>query len=226
MVLTYAEIDRIFYEYPRRELVRLGYLPDVFSYAAGQQAQYQAARESIAANGTLIDIFGIGSSIVREGKYAHRYTISRSGKRVGTIGGSPATYLAEYVDNGVTKYEKRLYPDQSNHLDYEIRVISTQTDVSRVMCDILDKMLPGRNMIRTITPQGTSSTRYVMVRFTGDVDLSFDGYVERVYKYEVLDVFLQPETLLRKDIPIMNTVEWCIHDFGETFTVTGKVDMQ
>ena len=207
---TPQELDRIFYEYLRLKLVALGYIPDKLLSTTKQE--YDTARTAVKTSGKeLIDVFGHSTEENKGEKSLNRFVVGRLNSEDGTMGGSPATYSERYEESeGVFKFRKKFYPEKSRHINYEVRLICGSSAYDSIMSVIIDSALGYRRYVKTILPDGSLSTVDVLIERTGDVNMSEKGYIERVYRYKVMDVFIQDAELIREGIPQLNTVDFGI----------------
>lgn len=209
-VLTYTEIDRMFAEVLRRKCVTAGYIPDVKLFLAnpsGYEAAKAALRTSLGANGRLIDTYPPGPWDAREDKDVCKIVIDRVSTSPGTIGGWAATSFTQTSGSDADAiFRKDNYPDNSTNLSYEVRVVSDRIDVGRIAEDIVVSTLGHRRYIKTVDANGTDTANSVLVKFLGSVDVSDERYYEKVYKYEVCDVFVEPMVTVQSGIPALQEV--------------------
>lgn len=207
---TLQEIDRIFYEYLRLKVVELGYLPDKLLYANKQA--YDTARKGIKLSGKeLIDVFGHSTEENRGETTLNRFVVCRLTSEAGSMGGSPATYFERYTDAlGKIKFRHKYYPEQSRNLNYEVRLICGSGVYDSLMSGIIDEALGYRRYLKTILPDRGVSLADIFVERNGEVDISGCGYIERIYRYEANDVFVQAGELIRENIPVLNTIDYGI----------------
>ncbi|MCB9047615.1 MAG: hypothetical protein H6550_15890 [Chitinophagales bacterium] len=208
--VTYGELDRMFEEVLRRAVVAAGYLPDVASYI-GDPAGYEAAKASLktslGANGRLIEVFGPGPWDNYMDKASCRIVVTREGSAKGTIGGTNEVYFTATSGSGASAvYSKYAYPDATNHVSYSIRVITDSLAYDEIACGIVDKALGNRKYIATVDASGNDTTSKALVCFEGNVDLSSTHFMERMYRYQVKDIFMQPATLISSDIPALTEI--------------------
>lgn len=194
-------VDRSITEHVRRKSVELGFLPDVTLYSSS--VDYTAAKEALKITNNLksiIEVYGIGASETRDDKSDAKIFLDRSGETVGTVGGWPEEFYTKNIDGTFNKYRM---PDMSYDVMYELRTITTNTQIDRTMDSIIRRVLGARKYIKLIDSNGEDTNIVMLVLFKGSADVSSDGYLERVYKYEVNQVWLEEPELLAENIPAL-----------------------
>lgn len=223
--VTFDEIDRLFFEYLRRVVVDLGYLPDkrTFSTVAEYNAAKDTMRAALSEPKQLIEIFGVGSSESKDQKTMSKFVISRIGSEGGNIGGSPADELIQYQsDPNLFRVEQ--YPDKSENLLYEVRQITNNTKYDRILGAALRRAFGKRRYLKTVNDEGIFNDHTVLVEYTGEVDVSAADYMERVSRFRVWDLFIEEPLVIRDGIPEMTTIEggiFPVHLDDPHFTVLG-----
>lgn len=192
-------VDRSITEHLRRRAVELGFLPDVTLYSSS--VDYAAAKEDLKITNNLksiIEVYGIGASETRDDKSDAKIFLDRAGEQVGTVGGWPEEFYTKNIDGTFNKYRM---PDMSYDVMYEIRTITTNTQIDRTMDSIIRRVLGARKYFKLIDANGVDTNVVMLALFKGSADVSGDGYLERVYKYEVNQVWLEEPELLAENIP-------------------------
>ena len=194
-------VDRSITEHLRRRAVELGFLPDVTLYSSS--VDYAAAKEDLKVTNNLksiIEVYGIGASETRDDKSDAKIFLDRAGEQVGTVGGWPEEFYTKNIDGTFNKYRM---PDMSYDVMYEIRTITTNTQIDRTMDSIIRRVLGARKYFKLIDANGVDTNVVMLALFKGSADVSGDGYLERVYKYEVNQVWLEEPELLAENIPAL-----------------------
>lgn len=194
-------VDRSITEHLRRKTVELGFLPDITLYSSS--VDYASAKEALKITNNLksiIEVYGIGASETRDDKSDAKLFLDRAGETVGTVGGWPEEFYTKNIDGTWNKYKM---PDMTYDVMYELRTITTNTQIDRTMDSIIRRVLGARKYIKLIDANGVDTNIVILVLFKGSADVSADGYLERVYKYEVNQVWLEePELLLENIAPL------------------------
>lgn len=194
-------VDRSITEHLRRRAVELGFLPDVTLYSSS--VDYTAAKEALKITNNLksiIEVYGIGASETRDDKSDAKIFLDRAGEQTGTVGGWPEEFYTKNLDGTFNKYRM---PDMSYDVMYEIRTITTNTQIDRTMDSIIRRVLGARKYFKLIDANGVDTNVVMLALFKGSADVSGDGYLERVYKYEVNQVWLEEPELLAENIPAL-----------------------
>lgn len=194
-------IDRSITEHLRRRTVELGFIPDVTLYT--NSVDYAAAKDDLRINNnlkTIIEVFGIGASETRDDKSDAKIFLDREGETPAGVGGWPEEFYTKNVDNTFNKWRM---PDLTYDVMYEVRTITTDTQVDRTMDSIIRRVLGGRKYIKLIDSNGDDTDVVFLIMFKGSVNMSADGYLERVYKYEAAQVWLEEPELLAENIPAL-----------------------
>lgn len=180
------EIDRTVYESLRLSLVSGGFLPDITKYQT--ELAYNTAKDSIRTTKGLIEVYGVGSSESRDAKETSKIIIDRMGMDVGVLGGYPASQFEP--DTG-GKFKKRVLPDMTMDLNYDVRIITNSVKTERLMAEIIFAAFGVRKYVPVAKEYNANSDEAILFNFNGDVDVSASGMKERVYKYSAKDVWLR-----------------------------------
>ena len=181
----YEQVDRSVFEVIRKEVVRLGYLPDITQYeGAGVEAFEAAKREIVRTKGFVIEVFGASSDI---DKYSKRYPrIVYIAKRIipGDIGGNYTGAYYEKKKDGT--FTATAQPPQLTDYQFEISIVARRADQLRVMDGVISNVLSRRDYV----PNYLDNTKVMFVEQTGYrdfPDLDF-GYLEYIYMYTAKDL--------------------------------------
>lgn len=208
--VTYEEIDRILFERIRRELVRIGHLPDVTAFA-GNPAGYENAKTVIRNSGkTVIEVFGPGAPDARDEKSFCKIVIDRTRRSRGSWGSAGVPIYTSREIEGRTVIDRSIAPDNNFDLDYQVRLISKRIADDRIMSQVMDNVLPSMGYVPTIQPNGTNSGHKVLVTFSGDLLISDKHFIERMYRYSIEDVWLTKPKTIAEDVPLLQTVTFDI----------------
>jgi len=210
--LTYAEIDRLFFEHLRRNMVTYGRLPDILQYNNAPGA-WRDAREAIAASGVgLIDVYGDSAEVDKDAKSFSRFVIINKGETPGSVSGTGTFYFEHVSGEGAGKiHSKKVNPDISEDIEYEIRVISNNVADDRFMRLVLKNLFGGRRYLTTVDATGNYTEKRALVEYNGSVTMSYMDVIERVYKYTVRDVFIQEHQVIQANIPALSTVNYSLY---------------
>lgn len=198
-------IDRSLTEYLRRQTVALGFIPDITAYV--DAATYKQAKEDLKVSNnlqTIIEIYGVGAAEPRDEKSNAKVFVDRASIDTGTVGGWPEEFYTLNIDGTWNKYKM---PDMSYDVMYEIRTVTDNTQVDRTMDSIVRRCFGSRKYIKFVDSNGNDTLFEFLILFKGMVDVSNNGYLERVYKYEVNQVWLDTPELLAANIPPLTSYD-------------------
>jgi len=217
--VTYNELDNTFFEVLRRAVVAAGYLPNILSYQTGTLAQRAAAykqakvtlRDSI---GTITEIFNTGSFESKGEKTINKIVIVRGAKKLGSIGGWPATQIDVTTGLPLTaesRFKKSFTPDASNNVSYEVRLITNDAVWDNTLSSVIDNAIPQKRFINTVGNDGLDTNNRVLVVSNGDTNISAFNFIERIFRFTVMDVFVQSGAVTKTNIPVLSTVDFMVY---------------
>lgn len=233
-VVSYTELDNMFFETLRLAVVEAGYLPDVTSFNTPDRqtnsANYKAAKEALRQASKLTEVFNTGSFEAMGEKTINKVVIVRGSKNIGTIGGWPGTQVvldkAQWDDgrlwdtynesdsvenrNADSTFTKSFLPDNSSNIDYQIKLITNNANWDNILSSIIDNVIPQKRFLNTVDDYGNYTDKAVLVRSLGDVNISAFNFMERTFRFRVHDVCIQNPKVLRTNIPVMSTVEFFV----------------
>ena len=205
-MITLENIDLLFDELLRRKVVDAGYLPDesIFgSNLTGYEAAKDTLRTTLAAEDkTLIDVIGVGSSFDRVGKDISRFVIDRKGIEEGTVGSQFVPYHNLQVND---KYNKYRMQASSSNVTYDVRLITNNITMERVMLDIINNLFQMVSWLPFVNIDRTDGDELLEIRRLAFPNVSIGNeYIEHVGNYIVKDVYVFNDTLESENIaPIM-----------------------
>lgn len=220
-IFSYDEVNRAIYNALRLELIQRGYLPDIKPFSAtDDKAGWETARAAVKADkGAIIDVFGHGAEVDRDEKQVPRIVVTRKGDDRGTIGGYPATYYEEYMVGEQKKYRKKFYPDESKTLNYEVAVVTdndnpvTDSYLSGLIAKVLGakRFIPVYNSALELIPN-----KGLFLMYAGEMDYSKGNYIERAYRYRIMDVFVAEGAAINEGIVPLTTVTFGLQVVNST----------
>lgn len=191
-------LERTIYEALRVETVDKGYLPDITTYTQ-DQAGYDSFRSDlqtiISTKGFAIEVFGHGSNLSRGLKRSPRMVIESQMFIPGQLGGDSQRF---YIDKG-TDYDAYKRPPQTANFFFNIHLIGTKATHIRTMQAIQAIAIPRRGYVSLHDPDNEFvDPQNIFVRNIAFVDLgNYDeGILEKLYRYEIPDVFEMDDELL------------------------------
>lgn len=224
--VTYNELDNMFFETLRRAVVAAGYIPDIADYQSSTEAQnaldYKNAKATLRNTVPILtEIFGVGSFESKGEKTINKIVIVRGNKRIGSIGGWPAHQYDSTTGFPLTvntKFKKSFTPDNSNDVEYQVKLITNDPVWDNTLSAIIDNVIPQKRFLFTVDDAGNYTTKAVLIMSMGDFNVSAYNFMERTFKFVVKDIFLQIPQTLKTNIPVLTTVEFM------TYLQMGVVD--
>lgn len=215
--VTYNELDFMFFETLRRAVVAAGYLPDVINYQSGTPKEnavaYNAAKATLRSSTMLTEVFGVGSFEAKGEKTINKIVIVRGNKTIGSIGGWPATQYdptTGFPLNVNSKFKKSFTPDNSNDVNYQVKLITNDSNWDNILSQVIDNVIPQKRFLFTVDGSGNYTTKAVFIQSLGDVNISAFNFLERTFRFIVRDVFIQVPETLKIDIPVLKTIDYML----------------
>lgn len=211
-------IERSLFERIRLELIDKGYLPDITSYQNNQAGLTQWNADLVTIKNTkgfAIEVFTESSNFKKGIKKVPRIVLKNNGSLPGALGGDPSRF---FTDTGYN-YQAKVTPPQTVEFYMNFHLVSDTVIQERVLTALLALVIPRRGYI----PWYNDNTKSFFVRFLNSFDLDDNdtGILERVYAYEVPDVWDTED--IEKGSPIskitridlhINLQKYLIGEFG------------
>jgi hypothetical protein len=194
---TLDQIDHALEWVLRDAVIAAGYWPDqrALLAAGATDADFAAAKAAILAAGRpLMEVLGVGPWQDRGELNGNNLVLSRGPDGRGSYGISqPIVY--EQIDplDKRAGYRELLLAREPQRLRYEVRFVSDDVDMDRVGTQLWLTCFGVPTYYRGINDDLTKMKEGFEVMRVGDgVDMSSDKYIERVWRFDVLDVVLIP----------------------------------
>lgn len=189
MYFTISQIERGIFKRVELKAIALGHWVDETVLSSAEDLQN-------ALSGILlpIEVIGIGDYVARGEKPRNAIIVDFENGAIGEVG-AMGRFFYESID---VKFRKYAHATQSENLRFVIRIIAENTDTRRVAEKILKTALPQKSYVLGVN-QDLSSTAYgFWVLGSGFTDVSKGGVygIERVYAYQVNNVFLEVPTYI------------------------------
>lgn len=224
-MLSLETIDRTIFELLRTGCVSYGILPDwrvmVGTTLQDKQAAYESAKTTIRTTKEIVEVFGIGSAESRDAKLINRITMARKSTKMGNVGASGVVGFEKRPDGNFNKFK---YPDSTVNIAYEIRTISKKTQYERIMSNIVSSRLGRRTALKSVDSNWHFTGEDFLIEFAGAVNVSSTDFIEWIFNYNVLDVWLDDSYLGEKIVPALTTINIKTYlDFQPNDTFIEKV---
>lgn len=196
-MIPISSIDNLFEKHIRDKVVELGYLPNLAPNQVGYAAALDSLRSSLLANESIIQVFGVGGSFDRGTKGISSIQIDRKNIDVGSVGSLDVPYHKDMQDSTYNKYT--MYPNSSN-INYEVRIITNNVLMERIMLNLVHNVLKNSTWLPNINDDGSQGSDLVEIRSQGSfVNVSIGNeYIEHVGGFVAKDVRVFDDTLIRE----------------------------
>lgn len=188
-------VERSIFEAIRLIVVKYSYAPDISdtitypSTPAGQIA-FNTAQKSIKDNmGFSIGVYGHSSSQDKGKRNTPRIVIIPRRIMPGSIGNpiGPSFKYNPTDPAAILKYNK---PFDSSDLDLDIHLVSSDEIQDRIIHSILNEAIGARNFVKVLGSQNPNEKFFIKQISYNDIPDTIDGEEEKVYSYEIPDLYL------------------------------------
>lgn len=190
------EIERTLFEFIRLRLVAMGYLADVSAYqppSGANQTAYEAALQAIRAGGKeVIEPYGIGGNEKRGEKRVNKIWINLRQLNTGSV-----SLWGESLDpnsGNPLVFDRTFFASSTSNCIYDIRSSCDKSEYDRICTQaILQGLTASRvgQAFPIVRNDGTQDgTRWILVRLINSTDIRQPQFFERLYTFEVQDVWL------------------------------------
>lgn len=165
-------------------------------------AYYQSALDSvIAAKGFVVEIFGVGQHRAKYQKKIPRIAIVNNQTLPGALGGNGDKIYT--IDSNpdpyaVTSYTARVTPPQTVDMTYDLHLVSSTAEQSRVLHGILALAIPRRGYVSLIT---NPLVKFFVEHFSDrSIPNPSDNIMEDIYMYKVSDLYETDNEIVAQNI--------------------------
>lgn len=198
--ITLEELDRSIFELIRLEIVAMGYLPDVVQYPNAKD--YEAAKQQIIQNkGFIIEVDGVGSGEARGERVMCSISVDRKDITMGSIGGNTVQYRK--VND---KFTKERVPQATSNIMYDIRIYTNSLAKERLISEMIYDIIGHRNYYRIAEEYNTFGDKKFFGISKGDISMAKGKQLERLFKFEVEDVWIGRNKVLTNNIVPLTSV--------------------
>lgn len=190
------QVDKGIYEAIRKEVVRLGYFPDLRLFPKGKEKELEAAKAVIRDSGKkLIEIKGVASGLNRQTLNYNSIFINRDDIAPGGIGMWGTQSYVKVVEGGQTFYDVYLNPTGTVDIEYQIEFFTDDTTYDRIIQSIIMNALKVRGFIPGILPDYSEGQGFY-VHFQTTLNKSDNEVLERAIRYDARDIVLEDGVFL------------------------------
>lgn len=187
----------------------LNHLPDVLLFPNDLEG-YIAAKSAIHnnPNNYLVEVFGFGTGDSRLDFRANKIVIDRTKNEMGSIGSHGSTYYNRIGEGAESTFDKMQYADTTDHVDYEIRAISTNPVVESKLLSIIASCFGRMGAIDTYGTDGEKDGGFVTIVHGGSVNLkSTEDWMETMVKYQVQDAWIMADKVIATGLKVLSSME-------------------
>jgi len=179
------EVDNGIFEMLRLKCVELGYLPNYLQY--NNQTAYNNAKAAIRTSGKqIIEVFGVGSALSKGELNVNNIIIRRASPKPAKTGVGKSF---EYEKNNAGGYDKVETADSKYDIPYTITYVTTTAEYSDIIEDIIRACFGIRRLINAIS-NNESIAGVFWVRYTGEAEMSDEKFIEKMVKYDAVNIDL------------------------------------
>lgn len=220
-------IERSFYKSIEAVLVTEGYLPsrnstDFPNTEAGQEAWDAALKVIANAKGFATELFGYGSGQSKGLKKVPRIAIITRRVMPGDIG-APGTVGFEKDKNDPNTIRKILVDYQTSNIHIDVHLISNSAAQDRFLHAVMHAAIGNK---RHIVFFDNPNERFFSEQFNHyDTPDETEGIIEKIYSFEVKDIFLYEEYDSTTNVSLINdiTVETTVAQLETIFLSNGYI---
>jgi len=207
------EIENTLEWFIRTRCVAMGYLADVTLYQPSNpanKAAYKAANQAIVTSGReIIMPFGVSSPERREEVKCNKIFINLRQINPGTV-----SLWGDTIDPSTSlpgTWERRFRATSTSTVIYDIRSVTESAEYDRLCTQAIMQGITASRVgqgFPIVLPNGTiDNTRYIQVRLVNATDIKTPKFLERLYTFEVLDVYLDDWGYTPTDTGIVPIIE-------------------
>lgn len=198
MKLGFAGVERGIYEAIRKEVVRLGYLPDIRLFQPNDFAGYESAKQTIRDAGKkIIEVLGVGDVKARMQLDYNRILINRDDISKGTLGFYGTKSYDVVNVSGIDYYDVYRNASGTVDLQYQIEFITDDTIYDRLIQTIIMNVLgSSKGYLKGVNDDGTYSTSGFNVNYMTTLNKSGSEFIERALRYDIPDVIIEDRMFL------------------------------
>ena len=188
-------IERSIFEAIRLVIVKYGYAPDIadsinYPQTPTGQANFNTAQANIkTSKGFAIGLYGHSSSQDKGVRATPRICIIPRRIMPGSIG-SPVGGFYKYDPLDPKTIIKVILPLDSADIDLDIHLVSSSEIQDRVMHSILNEAIGARNFVKVYNSLNPNEKFFIKQISYNDIPDTIDGEEEKVYSYEIPDLYL------------------------------------
>lgn len=215
-MLLEEAVERTIYHALREEIVKRGFLPDIFSYdienpnlviAKAENDRYKVDLNTLRiTKGYAIEVFNYANNQSYGDKQVPRIVIHTDSFIPGSLGLDPTNKYEKQLD-GSFKVKKSV--EMVSDLYFSLNLVANTVSSMRQLHDIMANVLPRRGYIKWYQDNGLRPHSNILIQYLASADVSFlsEGIMEKVYKYMIPDVHEIDDKVIYENIPPIINIE-------------------
>lgn len=215
-MLLEEAVERTIYHSLREEIVKRGYLPDIYDYdientdlaiAKSENIRYNIDLKAIKVDkGFAIEVFNYSNNQSYGDKEVPRIVIHTDSFIPGSLGLDPSRKYEKNVD-GSFKVLKSV--EMVSDFYFSLNLVANTVSSMRQLHDIMANVLPRRGYIKWYQDNGLRPYSNLLIQYLASADVSFlsEGIMEKVYKYMIPDVHEIDDKTIYDNIPAIINIQ-------------------
>ena len=199
MYFERGQIDRGIYNAIRKELVRIGRLPD----AEGMTKDgYFQARADLNLITKVVECFPVDNYDFRNTWKQNCIVVDCEDENVGDFGGAFVTFEENVLTGGPLPdgtgltLDKKISPSNAQDVNYTVRFLTQDREMESVMSGAIRAVLDRARPIKGLNLDMSETVYPFRIQEVGKIDVSGPGFIEKGFRYVVKNVYLTPSRLL------------------------------
>lgn len=215
-MLLEEAVERTIYHSLREEIVKRGYLPDIYDYdientdltiAKSENIRYNVDLKAIKVDkGFAIEVFNYSNNQSYGDKEVPRIVIHTDSFIPGSLGLDPSRKYEKNID-GSFKVLKSV--EMVSDFYFSLNLVANTVSSMRQLHDIMANVLPRRGYIKWYQDNGLRPYSNLLIQYLASADVSFlsEGIMEKVYKYMIPDVHEIDDKTIYDNIPAIINIQ-------------------
>ena len=215
-MLLEEAVERTIYHSLREEIVKRGYLPNIYDYdientdltiAKSENIRYNIDLKAIKVDkGFAIEVFNYSNNQSYGDKEVPRIVIHTDSFIPGSLGLDPGRKYEKNVD-GSFKVLKSV--EMVSDFYFSLNLVANTVSSMRQLHDIMANVLPRRGYIKWYQDNGLRPYSNLLIQYLASADVSFlsEGIMEKVYKYMIPDVHEIDDKTIYDNIPAIINIQ-------------------
>jgi hypothetical protein len=208
MPFLFKNIDRAIEWCIRDEMIKRGLWPPQRTFTTDAELQNALAAMQ-TANLPTVDVFGVGNFVDRSRLKKNNLIIGRSTPTAGETG---FAYPYRFELTNAKSFDLIKGAEGSVNLEFEVRFVTFDVAMDRTINEALVRCMRNRKWLHGMNDDLSEMEESFLIQRVGDpIDISKKDYIERVYRYIVLDIVLDEDETVETGVPPMRQIDAIIN---------------